>query len=133
MLLQSHLRSIDAEASSINEAAFVAYQKDASTPNHFAPVVPDTSLANAPYILHLLPALPSAWPSGSIAGLRARGGFEVDIAWKDNQLTTAEIRSENGGTFRLFVDGTLSQNIELQKGQSYSWPQSSELNKDKRE
>ena len=133
MLLQSHLRSIDDKASSINEAAFVAYQKDASTPNHFAPVVPDTSLANAPYILHLLPALPSAWPSGSIAGLRARGGFEVDIAWKDNQLTTAEIRSENGGTFRLFVDGTLSQNIELQKGQSYSWPQSSELNKDKRE
>ena len=121
MFLQSHLRSVDAEAKIIGEAAFVAYQPNETTPNHFHPVVPDEKLANAPYILHLLPALPSAWPSGKIHGLKARGGFEVDLAWKDGKLASSNIRSKQGGTFRLFIDGTLSDNIVLTAGQAHSW------------
>jgi len=51
--------------------------------------------------IHLLPALPKAWANGSVKGLRARGGFEVDIAWKDGAIADAAVRSDLGRTVRV--------------------------------
>ena len=51
--------------------------------------------------VHLLPALPDAWASGEVKGLRTRGGFTVDICWQDGALQTATIRSSIGGTLRV--------------------------------
>ena len=51
--------------------------------------------------VHLLPALPDEWSSGEVKGLRARGGFTIDICWQDGCLQTATIQSSIGGTLRL--------------------------------
>ena len=67
--------------------------------------------------INLLPALPMAWPSGSIKGLRARGGFEVDIDWKDGKLSGATIRSITGSGGQVRYGG-LTAKLALQPGQS---------------
>ena len=51
--------------------------------------------------VHLLPALPDVWSKGSIKGLVARGGFEIDMSWEGVQLDKARIHSRLGGNLRL--------------------------------
>jgi alpha-L-fucosidase 2 len=70
--------------------------------------------------LDLLPALPSAWPNGSVRGLRARGGFEVDLAWREGRLTSATIRSALGNPLRLRVAGVTVQ-VATRPGGQYQF------------
>ncbi|MFI9639290.1 glycosyl hydrolase family 95 catalytic domain-containing protein [Micromonospora sp. NPDC051925] len=51
--------------------------------------------------LHLLPALPSAWPTGQVAGLRGRGGYTVGLAWTNGQTDEIGIRADRDGTLRM--------------------------------
>ena len=122
MLLQSHLRSVNENANSIQEAAFVAYRKSPKNEKHFQPVVPDESLSEAAYILHLLPALPSQWPDGKVHGLGARGGFEVDMEWAAGKLKSATVRAKRDGKLRLYINGELSPTIALKQGGTFQFP-----------
>ena len=55
--------------------------------------------------IELLPALPKAWPSGRVAGLRARGGFTVDIEWKEGKVTRYRIASATPSPVKVRVNG----------------------------
>jgi alpha-L-fucosidase 2 len=73
--------------------------------------------------IHLLPALPKAWADGEVRGLRARGGVEVDLAWRDGRLVKATLRPSLSGTFRVRIQGASETNeVRLVGGQPYSWP-----------
>lgn len=68
--------------------------------------------------IHLLPALPKAWKEGRATGLRARGGFEVDIHWSEGRLQRAVVRSHLGRPCHLRY-ASHSKDLETKKGQDY--------------
>ena len=73
--------------------------------------------ASAPVVV-LLPALPSAWPSGSVKGLIARGGFEVDLAWENGALVSGMLKSKSGNACSVRY-GETTVELKTQAGQSY--------------
>jgi alpha-L-fucosidase 2 len=72
------------------------------------------------YEIEILPALPDAWPTGSVSGLRARGGFEVSISWKDGRLASAVLSSAKGGR-ALLRYGDRARDLVLAAGASFTW------------
>ncbi len=68
--------------------------------------------------IHLLPALPDAWKDGKVSGLRARGGFQVDLAWENGRLTSAVIHSDLGEPVTVSYAGKAVE-LKLKKGEHF--------------
>ncbi|WP_326953378.1 glycosyl hydrolase family 95 catalytic domain-containing protein [Amycolatopsis sp. NBC_01286] len=99
-----------------SQGSYTIFQIDA---NLGAPTAAlEMLLYSRPGVLELLPALPSAWArSGRVTGIGARGGFEVDVAWRDGKVTRAVIRSV-GGTRTEVRAGAWKRTISLRPGAS---------------
>ena len=70
-------------------------------------------------VLHIHPALPAAWGNGSVRGLRARGGFEVDFVWNVGKLASVTIRSLRPAALFLRIGSSPAvQRVELQPGEA---------------
>ncbi|KDN18553.1 glycosyl hydrolase family 95 catalytic domain-containing protein [Amycolatopsis rifamycinica] len=99
-----------------SQGGYTIFQIDA---NLGAPTAMLEMLVQArPGVLELLPALPPAWAaSGRVTGIGARGGFEVDLAWRDGKVTRAVIRSV-GGTRTEVRAGSWRHTVVLRPGTS---------------
>jgi alpha-L-fucosidase 2 len=98
------------------DSLYLHFQLDASatTPGFMAELLLQSQLGE----LDLLPALPDAWKNGRITGLRARGGYTVDLSWKDGRLVKAVIRSRFSQAPKIrigadYVDPATDSRVEL--------------------
>jgi len=71
-------------------------------------------------LLELLPALPDNWPEGSVTGLRTRGGFSVDLTWRQGKLVFVRIFALNGHPCRVLY-GNQTREVAIKKGDCYQW------------
>jgi Trehalose and maltose hydrolases (possible phosphorylases) len=71
-------------------------------------------------MLHLLPALPDVWREGYVRGLRARGGYTVDLAWEDGKLKSVIIQASRSGVCHVKGADKDIWSIEMEAGQRYS-------------
>jgi alpha-L-fucosidase 2 len=84
---------------------------------HAKPLDPPSAIP----FLHLLPALPPAFPSGSVTGLQARGGFTVDLDWRAGKLIEATIRATQTGPVRVRLNGE-EKTLNAVAGQALQLP-----------
>ena len=125
-MLKNGLRYVDATQVSVRGGCTYANLFDAHPPfqidGNFGGTAGITEMllqSHAGYI-HLLPALPDNWQSGSIKGVRARGGFTIDMEWKESRITRLSVTSHSGGTCRIReATSPHEEVIETEKGKTY--------------
>ena len=125
-ILKNGLRYVDATQVSVRGGGTYANLFDAHPPfqidGNFGGTAGITEMllqSHAGYI-HLLPALPDNWQSGSIKGVRARGGFTIDMEWKESRITRLSVTSHSGGTCRIReATSPHEEVIETEKGKTY--------------
>ena len=125
-MLKNGLRYVDATQVSVRGGGTYANLFDAHPPfqidGNFGGTAGITEMllqSHAGYI-HLLPALPDNWQSGSIKGVRARGGITIDMEWKESRITRLSVTSHSGGTCRIReATSPHEEVIETEKGKTY--------------
>lgn len=125
-ILKNGLRYVDATQVSVRGGGTYANLFDAHPPfqidGNFGGTAGITEMllqSHAGYV-HLLPALPDNWQSGSIKGVRARGGFTIDMEWKESRITRLSVTSHSGGTCRIReATSPHEEVIETEKGKTY--------------
>ncbi|WP_406260242.1 glycoside hydrolase family 95 protein [Actinacidiphila glaucinigra] len=99
-----------------SQGSYTIFQIDANLGGAAAAL--EMILYSRPGVIELLPALPAAWAAkGSVTGVGARGGFEVDLAWRDGTVTEATVRSTGGTTTELRAGG-FRKRLTLKPGRS---------------
>ncbi|MFJ9915939.1 glycosyl hydrolase family 95 catalytic domain-containing protein [Actinacidiphila glaucinigra] len=99
-----------------SQGSYTIFQIDANLGGAAAAL--EMILYSRPGVIELLPALPAAWAAkGSVTGVGARGGFEVDLAWRDGKVTEATVRSTGGTTTELRA-GSFRKRLTLKPGRS---------------
>ncbi|MFE2544984.1 glycosyl hydrolase family 95 catalytic domain-containing protein [Actinacidiphila glaucinigra] len=99
-----------------SQGSYTIFQIDANLGGAAAAL--EMILYSRPGVIELLPALPGAWAAkGSVTGVGARGGFEVDLAWRNGKVTEATVRSTGGTTTELRAGG-FRKRLTLKPGKS---------------
>ena len=125
-MLKNGLRYVDATQVSVRGGGTYANLFDAHPPfqidGNFGGTAGITEMLLQSHAgsIHLLPALPDNWQSGSIKGVRARGGFTIDMEWKESRITRLSVTSHSGGTCRIReATSPHEEVIETEKGKTY--------------
>lgn len=99
-----------------SQGSYTIFQIDANLGGATAAL--EMLLYSRPGVIELLPALPDAWAEkGSVTGVGARGGFVIDLSWRDGRTTSATVHSVGGTTTELSAGGFRKQ-ISLTPGRS---------------
>lgn len=81
----------------------------------FAAAIAEMLVQSHEGFINILPALPEKWPAGRVTGLKARGGFELDITWQDGRVSCLKIKSHSGNPCRLLLNGRM-QDLAISAG-----------------